>query len=380
MTLRTGIYLMGAAALLSAGPAAAGSASAGYSGGQSTGWYTSLQAGVNAIEDENIRGAGTVVGCGGGFCVWTDANPYGGIEFEQGLAVAGAFGYAWATNWNLEFELAYRENDIDCLTGAATTCAGYKAGFANPGHLWQFSQFVNVRYDVPVGDKFYVGIGAGLGGTLVNMEDETGFHDDDYVLSGQLIGQLGYNIAKRWDLFLDYRYMVTDEPEFVNLRYVTGLLDVSSYDVKNHSVMLGVRLDLQEDCEAAPPPPKAPPPPMQEPPREFIVFFGFNKSNLTGDAQKVVAEAAAAAAQLQADKVVVVGHADTVGSPRYNMELSERRAATVRDELVRQGVKADTIATSGRGESELLVQTGDNVREPQNRRASITIVIKAASH
>jgi outer membrane protein OmpA-like peptidoglycan-associated protein len=360
MKLNTGIFVLSAAALMAPGQALAG---------HGTGWYSSLQAGINLIEDEDIKGTGLV--CGVGFCVWTDANPYGGIQFDNGYAAAGAVGYAWASNWNVEFELAYRENDIECLTGLAVTCEAYKGGFADPGHL---------RYDIPVSDRFYVGVGAGIGGTLINMEDETGFHDEDYVLSGQVIGQLGYNIAKRWDLFLDYRYMVTDEPEFANLSYVSGLLNSSNYDVQNHSVMLGVRLDLQEDCE-----PEAPKPPVKHdppapPPREFIVFFGFNKSNLTADAQKVVAEAAAAATQLNADQVVVVGHADTVGSPRYNIELSERRAGTVRDELVRQGVKAERIATSGRGESDPMVQTGDNVREPQNRRASITIVIKAATN
>jgi OmpA-OmpF porin, OOP family len=372
MKLKTGIFLMGTAAALSVSPAAAG-------GGAATGWYSSLQAGVNIIQDQDIKGTGTI--CGGGFCVWTDSNPYGGLEFEHGLAAAGAVGYAWASHWNVELELAYRENDIECLTGAAVTCADYKAGFPDTGNIWQFSQFLNVRYDVPLGERAYLGLGAGVGGTLVSLEDETGFHDDDYVLSGQLIGQLGYNFAKRWDVYLDYRYMVTDEPEFTNLTYVGGLLNTSHYDIQNHSVMLGVRLDLQEDCEkTAPPPPKPMSPPPAEPPREFIVFFGFNKSNLTMDAQKVVQEAAAAAVHLNADQVVVVGHADTVGSPRYNMDLSERRAETVRDELVRQGVKAERIATQGRGEGDPMLQTGDNVREPQNRRASITIMIKAATN
>jgi OmpA-OmpF porin, OOP family len=369
MKLKTGIYLVGAAALLSAGPAAAGN---------STGWYSSLQAGANVIQDENIKGTGTL--CGGVPCVWTDSNPYGGIEFDHGYGIAGAFGYAWASNWNIELELAYRENDIECLTGIATTCDGYKAGFATPGHIWQFSQFVNVRYDIPLGSKFYAGVGAGIGGTLIGVEDETGFHDDDYVLAGQLIGQLGYNVSKGLDLFLDYRYMVTDEPELVNLTYVSGLLDTSHYDVRNHSVMLGVRLDLQEDCDAPKPKAPPPPPPPVEAPREYIVFFGFNKANLTADAQKVVAEAAAAAMEYKANQIVVVGHADTVGSPRYNIELSERRAETVKDELVRQGIKPDLIATTGRGESDPMVQTGDNVREPQNRRASITIIIRAATN
>lgn len=372
MKMTKGILLLGAAALLGAPAAEAG---------HGKGWYTSLQGGANWIEDQNITGQGTLPPPCGGFCVWTDANPYGGIEFDTGYYVSGAFGYAWASNWRLELELGYRENDIECLTGASTTCGSYKSSFSDPGQIWQFSQFVNLRYDIPVTDRFYVGIGAGIGGTLLSAEDENGFHDDDYVLSGQVIGQLGYNVAKRWDVFLDYRYMVTDEPVFSNLTYVSGKLDLSSYDVRNHSVSVGVRFDLQDECDTpTPPPPPPPPPPPIDTPREYIVFFGFNKSNLTADAQKVVTEAAAAATQMNADQIAVIGHADTVGSPKYNMELSERRAQTVRDELVRLGVTADKITTSGRGEGDPMVQTGDNVREPQNRRASITIVIKAATH
>ena len=50
---------------------------------------------------------------------------------------------------------------------------------------------------------------------------------------------------------------------------------------------------------------------------------------------------------------------------------SERRANAVKDALVREGVPA--IAVVGRGEQGLLVQTGPNVREPQNRRVEIVI-------
>src|SRR4030095_3750919 len=57
----------------------------------------------------------------------------------------------------------------------------------------------------------------------------------------------------------------------------------------------------------------------------------------------------------------------------YNMALSLRRANAVKDALVKLGVPAAAITTVGRGEAGLLVQTGDGVREPQNRRVEITI-------
>jgi OmpA-OmpF porin, OOP family len=45
----------------------------------------------------------------------------------------------------------------------------------------------------------------------------------------------------------------------------------------------------------------------------------------------------------------------------------------VKDGLVGRGIPAEAISTGGRGESELMVQTGDGVKEPQNRRATIDL-------
>jgi hypothetical protein len=54
------------------------------------------------------------------------------------------------------------------------------------------------------------------------------------------------------------------------------------------------------------------------------------------------------------------------------MALSLRRASAVKNALVQQGVAPGAIDTVGKGETELLVQTGDGVREPQNRRVEIS--------
>ena len=120
-------------------------------------------------------------------------------------------------------------------------------------------------------------------------------------------------------------------------------------------------------CEPKVAPP-APPPVMN-----FIVFFDFNKSNLTADARQVVAEAVDAAKHGAVTKVTVVGHTDTVGSHSYNQRLSERRAASVKAEMVSQGLPAAEIFTMGKSFDDPLVPTGPNVREPQNRRAVITL-------
>ena len=71
--------------------------------------------------------------------------------------------------------------------------------------------------------------------------------------------------------------------------------------------------------------------------------------------------------------LIFCGHTDTVGSRAYNQALSERRAQSVKDEMVRRGLGANDIMTVGRNFADPLVQTGPGVREPQNRRAVIDL-------
>ena len=107
--------------------------------------------------------------------------------------------------------------------------------------------------------------------------------------------------------------------------------------------------------------------------RTFIVFFDFDQSNLTAEAQQVVAEAVRTAMTSGMVRVVVTGHTDTVGSQAYNQGLSERRATSVENEMVRLGLNANDIQTVGRSFTDPLVPTGPGVREPQNRRAVIDL-------
>ena len=104
----------------------------------------------------------------------------------------------------------------------------------------------------------------------------------------------------------------------------------------------------------------------------FLIFFGFNKSNLTSQALATVRQAATAAQQNGTAKIRVVGHTDRAGSLSYNKALSMRRAGTVKDALIVEGVMGSAIAIAGRGEDEPIVPTADGAREPQNRRVKIT--------
>ena len=331
-----------------------------------TGWYLSLGAGANWVEDGRIDEFTSGV--------LTTTNQF---SWDTGYIVAGAIGYDFGNNWRGEFEVAYRHNDVDrfCASFSQPTC-GSTIGGAN---MWELSQMINVLYDFPVGGNWELSVGAGVGGNLVvfnpgpsgNFDSSNlGVDADDYVLAGQLIAQVAYRIAERWQLYLDYHFMFMDDPDLQDPTQVSETWEIEKTE---HSLLLGVRFDLQR--EGAPPPPAASPVAPPESPKEFIVFFGFNKANLTGEAARVVADAAEAAQESGAP-ILIVGHTDTSGSQAYNLRLSLRRADAVKGGLIQNGVPAEMITVSGKGEDEPMVQTGDGVKEPQNRRAVIILRIQ----
>ncbi|WP_296347026.1 OmpA family protein [Reyranella sp.] len=115
------------------------------------------------------------------------------------------------------------------------------------------------------------------------------------------------------------------------------------------------------------------PPPAAVAPPSYMVFFDWDRSNLSAQALNTIQQAATTYKSRSSARITATGHTDTSGSEQYNMALSLRRANSVKAALVKEGVPAAAISVVGRGERGLLVQTGDNVREPQNRRVEIVI-------
>jgi outer membrane protein OmpA-like peptidoglycan-associated protein len=328
--------------------------------GHSKGWYVGVEGGANWVSDNDAT-----------FSTSLGALGPASVEFDTGWAGIATAGYAFENNWRLEGELGYRHNDIDAINGLPNTAGG---------ELNSSSLMMNALYDIPVTDRMTLSLGAGAGAVHAEFDDGVIDQDEDTSFAYQGIAGISYAVSPRMDLTMNYRYLRSDAAEFQG-RHLGHTDFYDTEDVQNHTLTVGLRYDLYPDqervvavmppmAEASPPPPLSPAPAA---PKQFLVFFGFNKSNLTVEAQGVVADAAAAAKQFGSANIIVVGHADTVGSPQYNQRLSERRSNTVRKELVGQGIESNKIAASGQGETELLVQTGDNVKEPQNRRASIDL-------
>jgi outer membrane protein OmpA-like peptidoglycan-associated protein len=326
------------------------------------GWYFSLEGGANWVEDWQHRQFTT---SGGSPTSFFNAES----SFDTGWAVLASVGHAFGGGFRGEFEAGYRDNDGDGFTISGTPVTTFSQD------LTEVTLMLNLLYDIPLGERFKISLGAGAGADYAMLDQQVGatsFEDEHWSFAYQGIAGLNYAMGRQSELFVNYRYLRVTEAEF-DFRPVTNAY-IEGDDIVKHTVTLGLRYYFDrgepEPMAAAPAPP---PPEPSAAPREYIVFFGHNKSNLTAEAMDVIRQAAAAAKQYGSATLTVVGHADRSGSSRYNEGLSLRRANAVKGALVSEGIADSAISVSGKGESDPMVQTADGVREPQNRRVHITM-------
>jgi outer membrane protein OmpA-like peptidoglycan-associated protein len=347
---------------LVAGFTATAAVAADGSMGERYKWYVSGAGGINLMHGDDevlISGAGAT----------TILQGVASFDGDLGWAAGGAFGMFLPQDFRVEVEGAYRENDFD--TGPFTiTLAGpvLSPVSAAAGTLSGWSAMVNALKDFPNDSAItpYVGVGAGAAGRKLEFTctpaAACGVNDQHTAFAYQAIAGLSFDLADNIQLFADYRFFAVNAPQYLN--ETTGSL-VRDFDDRNHTVLGGIRVAMGK---------KAGPAPVAAPqPKNYLVFFDHDRSELTTEGQQVVATAAKDAIDGKAVSLDVVGHADRSGTDDYNMGLSERRANRVKGELVELGVPENAIRISWKGESEPLVATADGVREPQNRRASITI-------
>ena len=112
---------------------------------------------------------------------------------------------------------------------------------------------------------------------------------------------------------------------------------------------------------------------LPQAPQTFTLYFRLESDELTDESRRVLPDVLQAVAARPAPEVGVVGHTDTTGEPRSNYALGLDRANAVRTLLVGAGVEASLIDVSSHGESELRIQTANDVLEPRNRRVEIMV-------
>jgi outer membrane protein OmpA-like peptidoglycan-associated protein len=264
------------------------------------------------------------------------------VSPQTGWAAGGKIGYDFLGP-RIEVEGLYRQN----------VQGNFFGNRAITGQISQVTVMANFLYDFNAFGNFVPYIGAGAG---------VGFVDSDYnlgstVFAFQGILGVGYNFSPNLRFNIEGRYIGTTNPT------------VAGFGWSNNDAAL--LASVQVKFGAAPPPP--PPPPPAVAPPSFMVFFDWDRSNLSQQALVTIKQAADAFKAKGSARITATGHTDTSGPEAYNMALSLRRANAVKDALVREGVPAQAITVIGRGESQLLVPTADGVREPQNRRVEIVI-------
>tara|TARA_Y100001970_G_C14166721_1_gene821719 strand:- start:664 stop:1569 length:906 start_codon:yes stop_codon:yes gene_type:complete len=102
-----------------------------------------------------------------------------------------------------------------------------------------------------------------------------------------------------------------------------------------------------------------------------IIYFDFDEFNLSNLSFEKIRKFIEKNKET-INKYIVVGHTDTVGTKEYNQSLSLKRAYSVKNILVSQGIKEVDIKILGKGESQLKIKTNDEVPHPANRRAEIS--------
>jgi outer membrane protein OmpA-like peptidoglycan-associated protein len=369
--------------ILMAGAAAAAMATPAYADGP----YIAVEGGVSFEDQVDVD---------------IDTNRADGLlengafaDTELGVDADIIVGYDFGA-FRLEAEGGYKRNSYDSLT--VLNPAILPAGVTVPGgtvvqnesdlEIW--SGMVNALVEVGSEDGFQLFGGGGVGIAQLQLPVDvagvgTVIDDSATDFAWQLIGGAKVAVTDKLDLGVKYRYFVLDN---FDLEAANGSALQANYAA--HSVLASLTYNFgsrpQAEPAAVPPPPPppvvAPPPPppvvAPPPPRPacntgpFIVFFDFDRSDISAEAASILNNAASAYANCGAARVMLAGHTDKAGSAQYNQGLAERRNAAVQSYLAGRGVPASRIGAQAFGESQPRVPTADGVREPQNRRVEVT--------
>ena len=108
-------------------------------------------------------------------------------------------------------------------------------------------------------------------------------------------------------------------------------------------------------------------------PHHFRLYFILGSDELTPQSKAAYHAVFDDIKQRPVYEIEVIGFTDTLGDLPYNQALSLRRAAAIRDTLLRDGLDPQAMSIAGRGEHDLLVPTADQTPEPRNRRVEITV-------
>ncbi|HTD41930.1 MAG TPA: OmpA family protein [Mucilaginibacter sp.] len=104
------------------------------------------------------------------------------------------------------------------------------------------------------------------------------------------------------------------------------------------------------------------------------ILFDIDRTDVKPLAQTNLQKLAVSLKNNPQTNILVVGHTDSTGTASHNMDLSVRRAASVRSYLINDGVDGSRLTTQGKGETEPIADNRTTEGRAQNRRVEIVIV------
>jgi OmpA-OmpF porin, OOP family len=379
-------------------------------------WYIGPEGGWTSLTSQS--GSTSPVQFGGGIPGGTTLYTAPGINAtpntDSGYNVGARGGYQWGP-WRFEEEYSHRQNSLSSNQSFSvlgpygntfTTNGGRTQGQAKSNAL-----MTNAIYDFTLGWPITPHIGGGVG--AVEVIDSLSINSftlrnpigapispttplavapqtfGGTLLSGskwrfgyQAIAGIRYEFSPAVSFDLDYRYLGTPSKSIPNnssARYPfpngtagTNCCVGGSFTSKYTSNNLVASITMKFGAPPPPPPPPLPPAPPPPPPQKvFLVFFDWDKYNITPEGQQIIALAAQQYKAGGSVKLQVTGYTDLSGSAGYNQRLSERRANAVANALAALGVARSDMVVTGRGMNDPRVPTAPGVREPQNRRVEI---------
>lgn len=123
--------------------------------------------------------------------------------------------------------------------------------------------------------------------------------------------------------------------------------------------------------------------PKQTPPKSYpkkitidqMIHFDFDKSNIRPDAARILDDVAAVlSANPGVKKIRIESHTDAVGTDAYNMKLSQRRANSTKEYLVRKGIDPSRLEAVGYGESRPVDTNSNAAGRAKNRRSEFNVI------
>ncbi len=309
------------------------------------------------------------------------------IDSEYGYDAAGIIGYDFGA-FRAEAEISYRRAAADEITAAVPGIplgGGSRRFFTGQtdvnGHNSALAFMINGMFDFGDEDGLqgFVGGGAGVSRTKIRttFAAPSFIDDEDTGFAWQAIAGVRAPLSYNFDVGLKYRFFNHDDINFND----TGGRDINTR-FRSHSILGSLIYNFGSPAVIIPPviiapplPPVVvvPPPAIVCTPGPYIVFFDWDRSDITVDAASTLDNAVSAYnSGCNGTQVMLAGHADRSGSVDYNVGLSQRRNEAVRGYLTSRGIADSTITTEAFGESRPRVDTLDGVRNDQNRRVEIT--------